>query len=293
MHSPFTSTSAPSTLPDRADPHERHHLHTGRRAALRTLASTALLAVLPVFPLSAQARIALSTAINRTARFRALSQRMAKAYAQLSLNVHPERAREVITASRQLTHAGFDDLGQHPWPSDVAQSLQEVRRQSDKLEELVANPPSKETLGSVSVQADKTVEAANSATLALEKLAQAQTAKVVTMSGKLRLMSQRLAKNYNLQAAGVETKSLREQLASDKLEFKRTLDELEKAPISTPAIRDQLALAQGQWVFFEAALQRQPDPRGLESMASTSERLLEVMDHLTGLYEAVLKDVLG
>lgn len=263
---------------------------SNRRAVIRALSSAALVAALP---LSAQARMALSTAINRTARFRALSQRTAKAYAQLSLNVYPARAREVITASRQLTHAGFDDLGQHQWPADVAQSLQEVRRQSDKLEELVAHPPNKETLNTVSMQADKTVDAANTATQALEKLAQAQTAKVVSMAGRLRLLSQRLAKNYNLQAAGVDTKVLRDQLTSDKVEFKRTLDELEKAPISTPAIREQLTLAQGQWVFFDAALQRQPDSRGLESMASTSERLLEVMDHLTGLYEVVLKDVLG
>ena len=70
-----------------------------RRQALRTVAGVALMAALP---LSAQARLALSTAINRTARFRALSQRMAKAYAQLFLGVLPDRAREVLTTARQL-----------------------------------------------------------------------------------------------------------------------------------------------------------------------------------------------
>jgi len=71
------------------------------------------------------------------------------------------------------------------------------------------------------------------------------------------------------------------------------VDDLGKAPISTSAIRTQLDLAQGQWVFFDAALQRQTDNRGLEAVATTSERLLEVMNRLTDLYEAALKDVLG
>ncbi len=46
-------------------------------------------------------------------------------------------------------------------------------------------------------------------------------------------------------------------------------------------------------MFFDAALKRAPDMRGLEDVATTSERLLEVMDELTGLYEAALRDVLG
>ena len=46
-------------------------------------------------------------------------------------------------------------------------------------------------------------------------------------------------------------------------------------------------------MFFEAALKRQPDPRGLENVATTIERLLEVTDSLTSLYEVALQDVLG
>ena len=59
------------------------------------------------------------------------------------------------------------------------------------------------------------------------------------------------------------------------------------------AIRSALELGQAQWLFFDAALKRQPDGRGLEEVATTSERLLEVMDGLTALYEAALQDLLG
>jgi len=107
------------------------------------------------------------------------------------------------------------------------------------------------------------------------------------------MLSQRLAKNYELLAAGLDSRTVREQMTGDADEFQRALAQLNKAPISTPAIRSALELGQAQWVFFEAALKRQPDPRGLENVATTSERLLEVTDSLTSLYEVALQDVLG
>ena len=63
--------------------------------------------------------------------------------------------------------------------------------------------------------------------------------------------------------------------------------------VSTPAIRSELELADSQWLFFDAALRRPADDAGLNAVATTSERLLGVMDKLTSLYEAALREVLG
>ena len=261
-----------------------------RRVAVQWVAAGILL---PTWANGAQAQVALSGAINHAGRFRALSQRMAKAYAQLFLGVLPDRAREVLTTARQLVHSGFDELDQHEWPADVAKLLAEVRTQSGRLEALTAQTPTKELVAQVAVQSDRMMDAANAATLALEKLAQGGTAKLVNLAGRQRMLTQRMAKNYNLQALGLDSKAARDLLGADAQEFKRALDELGKAPISTPAIRAQLDLAQGQWVFFDAAVQHQTDKRGLETVATTSERLLEVMNRLTDLYEVALKEVLG
>jgi hypothetical protein len=67
----------------------------------RLLQATALLALAPAAR-SAQPQIALATAINRTARFRALSQRCAKGYTQMFLNVLPDNAHDVLLTTRQL-----------------------------------------------------------------------------------------------------------------------------------------------------------------------------------------------
>ena len=261
-----------------------------RRAALRFLVATVGAAALP---LSAQARPALLTAINRTASLRALAQRQAKLYTQHFLSVQSPKAQELQAYTRQQIQAVFADVLPHPWPAEVVQALEQVRSQCTQLDALLVQAPTKELLAQVSAQADKALEAAQQATLALEKQAPAPTARLVSLAGRLRWLSQRLAKNYDLLATGMDAKLLREQMAQDAAEFRKTLDSLQKAPVATPAIRSQLELAQGQWVFFDAALQRPVDARGLEAMNTASERMLEVMQQLAGAYEAALKEILG
>ncbi len=263
--------------------------HSSRRAMIQTVAAVLLAPALT----PAHAQLAISTAINRVARFRALSQRIAKAYCQIHLNVLPDQTRAVLTTARQLVHSGFEDLAKVQWPADLSSMVADVKKQADALEALLVMPPTRESVVAVAVQSDKMMTAAHTTTEAFEKFAKMGTAKLVNMAGRQRALSQRLAKNYFLVAAKLEGKGIQEQMKADAAEFRQAMATLAAAPISTPSIRNELALGDSQWIFFDAALQRKPDDRGLEIVGSTSERLLEVMDRLTGLYDAALKEVLG
>lgn len=267
----------------------RHPHLASRRAVVQALAASFLLSSVG----TARAQMVLSTAINRVGRYRALSQRIAKAYVQMRLGILPEQADKVMATARKLLRSNAAELASMSWPVELTQQLTEVNKSFDALEALLIMPPTPQSVVAVVAQADRVLSSANSATQAFEKSAKASTAKLVNMAGRQRALSQRLAKNYFLMATGVDAKGVREQLASDAAEFQQAMVTLEAAPLTTPAIRDQLALGNGQWLFFNAALQRKADARGLADVATTSERLLEVTDRLTDLYDAALKQVLG
>lgn len=270
-------------------PARRSTCHVSRRAVLQTVAVALLAPTLS----TAQAQLALSTAINRAARFRALSQRIAKVYCQIHLNVLPDQARTVLTTARQAVRSGFEDLAKVQWPADLLKQVAEIQKQADALEALLVMPPTRESVVAVAAQSDKMMAASQAATEAFEKFAKLGSAKLVNMAGRQRALSQRMAKNYFLVAAKLESKGTQEQMKADAAEFRQAMATLTAAPVSTPAIRNELALGDSQWLFFDGALQRKPDDRGLETVATTSERMLEVMERLTGLYDAALKEVLG
>ncbi|MHA6822879.1 hypothetical protein [Ralstonia pseudosolanacearum] len=66
---------------------------------------------------------------------------------------------------------------------------------------------------------------------------------------------------------------------------------LVSAPQNTAAIGSELQLAGTQWLFFEEAVRQPVVSRAeqLRNIATTSERILQVMDDVTGLYAGIVK----
>ncbi len=269
-----------------------------RRVALQWVAAGVLLPTWATWATGAQAQMGLSGAINYAGWFRALSQRMAKAYCQQYLQVLPAAAVDVMGQTRKMVQTGSGELARGmqsgQWPAEVGRQLAEVQKQFALLNQMTSAPATTTALvAAASEQADRTLLIAQAVTEAIEKLAQAPSARLVNLAGRQRMLSQRLAKNYFLSAAKVDSKVVQAQLASDAADFRQALQTLKAAPVSTSSIRNELELADSQWLFFESALRRPADDAGLNAVATTSERLLGVMDKLTGLYDAALREVLG
>lgn len=269
-----------------------------RRVALQWVAAGVLLPTWATWSTGAQAQMGLSGAINYAGWFRALSQRMAKAYCQQYLQVLPAAAVDVMGLARKMVQTGSGELARGmqsgQWPAEVGRQLAEVQKQFALLNQMTSAPATTTALvAAASEQADRTLLIAQAVTEAIEKLAQAPSARLVNLAGRQRMLSQRLAKNYFLSAAKVDSKVVQAQLASDAADFRQALQTLKAAPVSTSSVRNELELADSQWLFFESALRRPADDAGLNAVATTSERLLGVMDKLTGLYDAALREVLG
>lgn len=269
-----------------------------RRVALQWVAAGVLLPTWATWSTGAQAQMGLSGAINYAGWFRALSQRMAKAYCQQYLQVLPAAAVDVMGLARKMVQTGSGELARGmqsgQWPAEVGRQLAEVQKQFALLNQMTSAPATTTALvAAASEQADRTLLIAQAVTEAIEKMAQAPSARLVNLAGRQRMLSQRLAKNYFLSAAKVDSKVVQAQLASDAADFRQALQTLKAAPVSTSSVRNELELADSQWLFFESALRRPADDAGLNAVATTSERLLGVMDKLTGLYDAALREVLG
>lgn len=274
-------------------PENRPPFHPQRRLALKACASGVLLSAAGFGGAAwAQQPLALSTAINRSGRLRALSQRITKAYAQVTLDVLPERSLEVIALAQNLIKSSLIELGRAGFAAENAALLAACTADAERLLGLVAGAPTAARLGDINKAAEQMLASADRLTGGLEGGGKAN-AKIINIAGRQRMLSQRIAKSFMLIEAGQDPTVLSKQLETARSEFVLALDALEAAPVSTKAIRDNLALARMQWMFYQSALSGRDKIPARRDVATTSERVLEVMDSLTGLYDAALKELLG
>jgi len=250
--------------------------------------------------------------LNLSGRQRMLTQKMSKEMLLIHLDIDAEKNRQNLGRSALLFNVTLNGLIKGDKSQNLAKTTDEDTVKQLLLISNLWHSFSEHILATLNKKLDKTriqkvalenlplLKEMNKAVFMYEKLAGADLAKmapVVNLSGRQRMLTQKMSKEFLLIAAGISVKENTINLQGTIALFERTLkglrdgDEGQRLP-GTPQkdIRAQLDIIEKHWKTFRPILQKKDySIAQSKHVASLNLPLLKEMDKAVKMYE-VLSD---
>ena len=233
--------------------------------------------------------VGVNDAINKAGRQRMLSQRMTKAWLATGQGVDPSRAERIMSESMSLFDRQLVELKAYAPNSEIKATYANLDAVwSDYKAILVGHAPEKSAAIDLLALDANVLKLSHQGTIQMERYSGQSVGRLVNLAGRQRMLSQRTAKFYLSKSWGVSVPDQLKELDAARREFVQALQVLKDAPEATDVIRQELELAQQQWVFFDNALANAKEASSATQHAkevfTASENILKVMDRVTSLY---------
>ncbi len=153
--------------------------------------------------------------------------------------------------------------------------------------DLVASDYDKENAALVLDLSETILEASQDVVTTIEALSMVKKSKVVNLSGRQRMLTQRIAKYYIAYQAGFRDQNSINQLEKAVREFDSALSTLKQEEVNTPEINAKLVRVSRLWRlvrnFFMGV-----EKGGLPvTVLATTDSIMKTMNEITGMYVKV------
>ena len=229
-------------------------------------------------------------AINRAGQLRMLSQRVVKLYGLGCAGVEPEASRRLCDESVAQAEANLAVLGRSLSRATFGDLLDGVLGPWEELKAAVRERPAAARLAAVDAVAERLLGQAEALTRNLETAGFAAALRIINVSGRQRMLSQRIAKSAVLSTL-IHCPGGAAAMRKAEADFEQGLAFLAAAPLSTGEIQAVMAEALRAWAGFRRALADPAAARG--EIAVLSETLLARFGDLTALYEQGIQTLMA
>ncbi|HET8706150.1 MAG TPA: type IV pili methyl-accepting chemotaxis transducer N-terminal domain-containing protein, partial [Pseudomonadales bacterium] len=144
----------------------------------------------------AHASLSDAEAVNKSGRERMLSQRIAKCYLMLAKQINVDEARQQLEQSVELFERQLQELQLYAKNKPTKQALAQLESAWKPFRQMALSKPSVRKAKAVVMQSDVVLKTAENLVQTIQNYSAVQTASLVNLSGRQRMLSQRIAKLY-------------------------------------------------------------------------------------------------
>jgi len=227
-------------------------------------------------------------AVDVAGKQRMFTQRMLKNYTMIGMensfgNPSDDLKKIIVEFENHL-----QSLHDYTKNIEIKKSTKKTKELWIPIKKILEQKPNRENVAKLQESLDELLKLSNDTTHLFAKDTGKIAGEIVDMSGRQRMLSQRMASLYLLKVWGVNDNKFKEKMSLAMTLFKTSLEKLQKSDLNTKEITNLLSEVEKSFMFFEVM----NDSKSAFIPAliyKKSDDILKNMDRVTNLYVIVNK----